>query len=110
MAALRQLALYRSDDGNQYRVLIPVWLYNLTGAVVGFSADNSANAFLPRGTEKRFVTARDPVSLRHRKIHIGNIVASLWTTLSTGVTLPNIDGTVTDYTTAGRVGEKLRAP
>jgi hypothetical protein len=106
--ALRTLATYHSDDGNAYTVLLPTWTYSLPAPAVGFTAYSSANADLPRGMSMRYVTAKDPVSLRHRKIHCGAVSAAAWTTLSSSITLPNIDATSTVYTTDGRVGEKLR--
>jgi hypothetical protein len=109
MAALRQLATYHSDDGQPYTVLIPVWTYALPAPAVGFTAYDVANDDLPRGMSMRYVTAKDPVSLRHRKIHCGAISAAAWTTLGSNVTLPNIDATTSVYVTDGRVGEKLRA-
>lgn len=106
--ALRAYYLYHSDDGNTYRVFIPVWLGSFTGNPFGFSADNPADAQLPRKTKMRYVTAKDASTGRHRKVHCGTVSATAWVTLGVAYTLPNIDGTSESYTTDGRVGERTR--
>lgn len=109
MAAKRAVYLYTaSADGVAYRVLIPVWLGSYAANLFGFGADDVTKAPLPRYIKKRYVTAKDPVSGRHRKVHCGNITCAGWTSVSLGVTLPNIDDTATVYTTDGQVGEKRR--
>jgi hypothetical protein len=107
--AERIIKLYYSSNGTAYRVLIPKWLSDIAAPSFGFGADDVTKGRLPRGMQMRYVTALDATSGRHRKIHAATEVAVGWTTLNVPVTLPNIDGTSTVYTTVGQVGEKQRA-
>lgn len=106
--AERSIHIYLGDDGNQYRVLIPSWVSSYTSNPFGYAADDATKPALPRYIKKRYITLKDATSGRHRKVSIGNIAAAGWTSLSTAFTLPNIDATVTSYTSVGRVGEKTR--
>lgn len=109
MTAMRQRYLYTSDPGPQYRVLIPTWLGGLSAPAAGFAADDTSKPLKPQNIKMRYVLAKDPVSLRHRKVHCGTLTASLFATLSQNVTLPNSDATSTVFVTEGRVGEKTRS-
>lgn len=104
----RSIHLYHGDDGNDYRVLINSWVASYTSNPFGFAADDSTKPALPRYIKKRYITLQNAASGRHRKVAIGNITGTAWTTLSTSFTLPNIDGTSSVYISNGRVGEKTR--
>jgi hypothetical protein len=104
----RSIHLYHGDDGNDYRVLINSWVASYTSNPFGYSADDPSKQALPRYIKKRYVTLKDAVSGRHRKVACGTVGCSAYATLSTSFTLPNIDGTSSSYTSDGRVGEKTR--
>jgi hypothetical protein len=97
-----------SKDGQTYRVLIPKWLGTDLGTEFGFGADDSTRPALPRYIKMRYVTAILTGGSRHRKIHCGTQTCTGWTTLSTSVTLPDINGASSVYVTVGQVGEKYR--
>jgi hypothetical protein len=98
--------LYTDDAGTQFRVRVK----SIYGAMasLGWAADDTTKAFLPKPLKMRYLTLTDASSHRHRKLEVGALSGTSWNNFGASLTLANADGTTSAYVISGSVGEKWR--
>jgi hypothetical protein len=100
------IRLYKDGNGTLWRVRLKSYYAAL--ADLGWAADDITKQFRPIILKMRYLTLTSVDSARHRVLHVGDTTADAWNDFGENLTLPNGDGTTSDYQITGSVGEKWR--
>jgi hypothetical protein len=105
MAGASVLAVYSSDDGDDYRVRMPAW----EGALQTVGTVTTQPG-LPRGYRRRKRYYRVTATGREGTITVLSVGHALWTDpVGTAVTIPTLgSGTATACTLQGATGERRK--
>lgn len=98
--------VYNSDDGNAYRIKLPVWVAALQTAVAATTEPSKPGSYKPR---RRYL--RNTSSGKEHSVVVLSASDTLYTSaFGTAYSIPTLgSGTATALVGGGRTGEKDRA-
>jgi hypothetical protein len=108
MADTIGIYLYALDDGSLYRVRLKSLVSDNT--IFGFTADDATRPWKPARLLMRYCLAYAEGAHRVRKVYSGNTESLIWQIRPYTISLPNADGTLSNYDCRSWHGEQVLKP